>query len=195
MEALQKSNKLPKDIPVIPIENIRNFQYGLIGDYRTGNLKYDDIERRTYLEAQQWAVNQRIKSQKEWRLAVRSPNFPSDIYKSPDRGYKEFTTWPEFLQSSHGLIPEIKRKDFIKIQKNGYRSVPVISKTHWDFLAKQNLIPLDIPTNLHKVYKEFTGWSDFLGNKIKGKASLKEISFSLGAFTFFISQNSRENRF
>ena len=58
--------------------------------------------------------------------------------------------------------------------KKWARSIPVVSKSHWEFLVRQNLIPLDIPTNFNQVYDEFSSWSD-LGNKIKGKAYLKKV--------------------
>ena len=189
----RKSNKLPKDIPSNPDREYKKLSvWTNWGDFLgTGNLKYDEINRRTYLEAQKWAVSQGIKSQKEWRLAVESPDFPSDIYKSPDRGYREFKSWPEFLQNFTRLNNRYQKKRSYKDTKKWARSVPVISSTHWEFLAKQNLIPLDIPTNLHTVYKEFSGWSNFLGNKIKGKASLKETVLAL-ELSQFLSIKTQE---
>ncbi len=183
----RKSNELPKDIPSNPDREYKKLlQWTNWSDFLgTGNLRYDEVKRRSYLEAQKWATSQGIKSQKEWRLAVGSPDFPNDIYKSPDKGYKEFTTWPEFLQTFTRLSTRNQKKRSYKDAKEWAQSVPVISKTHWDFLAKQNLIPLDIPTNLNTVYKEFLSWSDFLGNRIKGKASLKETVLALELSNFF----------
>lgn len=189
----RKDYKLPEDIPSNPDREYKKLSvWNNWSDFLgTGNLKYNEIVRRTYLEAQKWAINQGIKSQKEWRLSVQSPDFPSDIYKAPDRGYEEFTTWPEFLQNFTRLNIRNQRKRSYKDTKKWARSVPVISSNHWKFLAKQNLIPLDIPTNVHTVYKDFRGWSDFLGNKIKGKASLKETVLAL-ELSHFLSVKTQE---
>lgn len=177
----RKDNKLPKDIPSNPDREYKKLLVWINwGDFLgTANLKSKDIKRRTYIEAQQWVISQGIKSQEEWRSAIKSPNFPSDIYKSPDMGYEEFKSWPDFTQNFARLNNRHQKKRSYESTKEWARSVPVISKTHWDFLAKQNLIPLDIPLGLGQFYKEFSGWPDFLGNKIKGKASLKETVLAL----------------
>ena len=105
----RKNNKLPKDIPSNPDREYKKLSVWINwGDFLgTGNLKSKDLKRRTYIEAQQWVISQGIKSQEQWRSAIKSPNFPSDIYKSPDVGYEEFKSWPDLwpLNSPTKLFP------------------------------------------------------------------------------------------
>ena len=64
------------------------------------------------------------------------------------------------------------------------KSQPVLSTLHWQYLAKKEKIPLDIPTNL-RIYPEFKGMRLFLGNEVKGRASIKESILALELSQFF----------
>ena len=66
----RKSNELPKDIPSNPDREYKKLlQWTNWSDFLgTGNLRYDEVKRRSYLEAQKWATSQGIKSQKDcWK--------------------------------------------------------------------------------------------------------------------------------
>lgn len=189
---------LPDDIPSNPDREYKNLKEWVDMRDFLGNPNPTDkkIRRASYLEAQKWAVSQGIKTQSEWRQRCKQDDFPQNIYKAPNKGYAAFTSWPEFLKNFTRM--STRRTSNRKSPYRGFeeakawaRSQPVLSASHWQYLAKKKEIPTDIPTNL-KVYPEYRGSQDFFGNKIKGRSSIKEsvVAVELGHF-FKIEQQAK----
>jgi very-short-patch-repair endonuclease len=186
-----RKNGLPADIPSNPDREYKHLDEWVDMRDFLGNTNpsQNKIEWLSYLQAQEWAFSEGIKTQVEWRKRAKEESFPRNIYKAPDISYEEFTSWPEFLRNltrmstrrtSKGKSPYRK----FEAAQEWARSQPVLSKLHWDYLAKMNKIPLDIPTNL-KSYSEFKGMNEFLGNNVKGRASIKESIIALELSLFF----------
>ncbi len=171
----RKTRGMRNDIPTNPNREYAEQGWISWADFLgTENVKYSEITRRSYREAQKWAVSRGISTQNEWLEAVKHKDFPVDIYKSPDRGYSEFSSWGDFLKSNSRM--SIKNQEWRPFQevKKWAHNFPVLSKTHWVFLAKMDKIPRDIPTNPNQVYSEFTTWRDFLNFSVHGKSSKVE---------------------
>lgn len=109
----------------------------------------------------------------DWHAAKR----PNNIPKMPQRVYKEWTTWGEFLGTNNV---------FQKYEKGNYR--PYWEAVRWaqktcqqegltrsiDWLhyydENETIIPKDIPKNAHYHYKEdWQGWATWLGTNVGSK--------------------------
>jgi len=133
---------------------------------RANWLKYDQAAR---IAKEAGCVSR--KSFWDWHAAAR----PNNIPKMPQRVYKEWTTWGEFLGTTN---------TFQKYEKGSYRqfweAVRWAQKTcrehgltrSLDWLhyydAHEANIPADIPKNAHYHYKEeWLGWATWLGSNIE----------------------------
>lgn len=182
-----RKTKLPSDIPTNPNREYAKLGWKSWGDFLgTANTKYSDVARRSFEDVKEWARLEGIKTQREWRQRIQRDDFPSDIKKAPDKGYAEFVSWPDFLDNESRISNRrtTKWRSF-EDAKKWAQSIPVISSTHWLYLAKIDKIPRDIPTNVNQVYKEFTTWRDFLEFNIKGKSSKVETVLAIELSNFF----------
>lgn len=146
---------------------------------RANWLKYDQAARI----AREAGCTSR-KSYWDWHAAKR----PNNIPKMPQRVYKEWTTWGEFLETQNV---------FQKYEKGSYR--PFWEAVRWaqkeckekhltrsiDWLhyydENEANIPPDIPKNAHYHYKEmWQGWSVWLGTGIESKVEAAKVQ--LGVF-------------
>jgi len=135
---------------------------------RANWLKYDQASRL----AREAGCTSR-KSFWDWHAASR----PNNIPKMPQRVYKEWTTWGEFLGTTNV---------FQKYEKGSYR--PYWEAVRWaqktcklqnltrsiDWLhyydENETTIPNDIPKNAHYHYKEdWQGWATWLGSNVQAK--------------------------
>lgn len=135
---------------------------------RANWLKYDQAARI----ARENGCTSR-KSFWDWHASAR----PNNIPKMPQRVYKEWTTWGEFLGTNNV---------FQKYEKGSYR--PYWEAVRWaqkvciennlnrsiDWLhyydENESVIPRDIPKNAHYHYKEeWQGWATWLGTNIEAK--------------------------
>ncbi len=135
---------------------------------RANWLKYDQASRI----AKEAGCTSR-KSFWDWHASAR----PNNIPKMPQRVYREWTTWGEFLGTNNV---------FQKYEKGSYR--PYWEAVRWaqstcrdnsltrsiDWLhyydENEESIPRDIPKNAHYHYKEdWQGWATWLGSNIEAK--------------------------
>ena len=182
-----RKTKLPNDIPTNPNREYAKSGWESWADFLgTSNIKYSDVLWRSYDDVKEWARKEGIKTQSEWRERTKEENFPADIKKSPAAGYSEFTSWPDFLQNQSRMSNRgnTKWRSF-RDAKKWARSVPVVSRVHWSYLASVDKIPRDIPTNVNQVYPEFSTWRDFLDFNIKGKSSKIETVLAIELSNFF----------
>jgi len=116
----------------------------------------------------------KLKNMREWkRQYVKSENFPINIPKSPDYFYADngWKGWQDFLGNEWKLwMPFEQSKKFV--QKLKFKTI-----LDWKKYCKSGGKPKGIPFNPNKVYKEWTGWGDFLGAK-KFRTRGKMLSFS-----------------
>lgn len=147
---------------------------------RANWLKYDQAARI----AREAGCTSR-KSYWDWHAAARPNNMP----KMPQRVYREWTTWGEFLGTQNV---------FQKYEKGSYR--PYWEAVRWaqqtckakgltrsiDWLhfydENETTIPKDIPKNAHYHYKEsWQGWPTWLGNNIEAKIVAAQVNLAVFA--------------
>jgi hypothetical protein len=183
----RKKDDFPLDVPTNPSREYAAQGWKNWADFlNTKNIKYSEVEWKTFEEAKLWAKKEGIKDSTEWRNRVQEDDFPDDIYKSPHTQYTEFTTYPDFLGSTErrNTSRHIENVSYEKA-KEWARNFPVLSSPHWEYLSRKDIIPRNIPINLRTSYKEFKGWRDFLGFKVKSRSSIKESVLALELSWFF----------
>ena len=133
---------------------------------RANWLKYDQAAR---IAKEAGCVSR--KSFWDWHAAAR----PNNIPKMPQRVYKEWTTWGEFLGTNNTF--QIYEKGSYRQYWEAVRWAQKTCKEHkltrsLDWLhyydANEESIPNDIPKNAHYHYKEdWLGWATWLGSNIE----------------------------
>jgi hypothetical protein len=156
-----KSGKLPDDIPTSPGGLYKNKGWkgwpDFLGNKRV--VKYTKNNTRPFEECKKFVRSLGIKTDSEWQKWWKKNERPIDIPYQPERIYKEWTTWRDFL----GPLPE-RWKSFEDARKYA-QSLNLKSPREWSQLSKSKKRPNDIPANPFTTYqnKGWITWSDFLG--------------------------------
>ena len=176
---LYRKDGLPSDIPSNPNREYADKWQGW-GDWLgTGRVADKNKIYRSYQEASNWAKEQGIKKLEDWKLKTKDKDFPKDIPIVPYNTYKnDWTNWGDFLQTGYVHYKQRSRASY-EDAKSWAEKMGVLRKEDWDELSKNGLIPPEIPVNVSKFYKEWKSWSEFLGNQIKGGASITEVVIGL----------------
>lgn len=166
---LKQEGWLPHNIPRYPLEVYKD-QCATWGEFLgTGRRATFMRVYRTFDEARNWARARRLKSSTYWvALAKQEEWLPSDIPSNVRQVYKnEWTTWGDFL-GTRNVSPRSHQWRTFARARDWARAQQVTSREAWHDLARDNLLPPDIPASPQAVYvKEWSGWPDFLGKKIK----------------------------
>ena len=170
-----RKNGLPSDIPSNPNREYADEWLGW-GDWLgTGRVADKNKIYRSYQKASEWAKEQGITKLEEWRAKTKDKDFPRDIPVVPHNTYKKnWTNWGDFLQTGYVHYKQRNRVGYEEA-KTWARKMGVLRKEDWDALSTNGMMPPEIPSNIAKYYKEWKSWADFLGNQIKGGASITEV--------------------
>jgi hypothetical protein len=172
---IYRKDGLPSDIPSNPNREYKDEWIGW-GDWLgTGRVADKNKIYRGYQEASNWAKEQGITKLEEWRTRAKDKDFPKDIPVVPHNTYKkDWTNWGDFLQTGYVHYKQRTRVSY-EDAKAWAKKMGVLRKEDWDELSTNGLMPPEIPANISKFYKEWKSWSDFLGNQIRGGASITEV--------------------
>ena len=85
--------KIPLNIPLNPARSYPDEWKGWGSFLGTGRVAPQDRSFLSYAETQAWARQEGITSREEWQATRLPPNVPAN----PDRAYKEWIGWAEFL--------------------------------------------------------------------------------------------------
>ena len=131
---------------------------------------YDFLETKriykNYVEAKEFALKNKIKTQYEWYQWSKSKKIPSYFPSRPEDYYKkEWTHWKDFLNTERKFKSYIEASNYAKKNK-------IIKQKLWFKHTKSNKFPVDIPIYPNEKYKEWTNWGSFLqtgniGNRYK----------------------------
>ena len=158
------SGKKPNNIPTHPSRFYQNKGWIDIYDF-ISTEKPKIIRYLNFEEARTYARSLKLKSLKEWRLLIKENKIPENIPNSPDNKYsgEGWIDWPDFL----GNVTRVSYKR----RANFYEAKEIVKKYNlktnreWREFCKSGKRPYNIPSNPDKVYEEWNGWSDFLGNE------------------------------
>jgi len=156
---LFNQKKLPVGFPSTPNQR-----------YKEWKGWYDFLETkriyRNYVEAKEFALKNKIKTQYEWYQWSKSKKIPSYFPSRPEDYYKkEWTHWKDFLNTERKFKSYIEASNYAKKNK-------IIKQKLWFKHTKSNKFPVDIPVYPNEKYKEWTNWGSFLqtgniGNRYK----------------------------
>jgi len=106
-----------------------------------------------------------LESNQDWREFTKSGSLPSDIPASPDRVYKDWRSWGDWLGTGTPHWSDIERPAF-PIAREQARALRISSGAAWRLLSKEGkLRPKSLPSSPDKVYAKtgWISWGDWLG--------------------------------
>lgn len=94
-----KNKEIPLNIPGKPDRHYKKTsEWVSWGDFLgTNSIAPQNMIYRNYYESKQYVKLLNLKNNKEWRRYCSSGNKPIDIPSSPERVYKEWENWKEWL--------------------------------------------------------------------------------------------------
>ncbi len=171
------NNPVPEHIPKTPDKVYKNKGWINWGDFfGTGNKSFNKNTFRSFDEASKFAQNLKILSYEEWERFCRSGKRPSDIPAHPNRHYKEWTHWRNFLGTENiykdNYLSFIKARIFV-------RKLKLKNYADWRAYVRSGKRPDYIPTAPDYKYKNkgWINWGDFLGTFTIGNRYIEFLPF------------------
>jgi hypothetical protein len=129
---------------------------------------------RDFESARKFAQSLGLKGAKEWFEYCKSGK-PNDIPRNPQKVYKDWVGWGDFLDTGNTYKKEFI--DFEKVKKFA-QSLGLKGAREWHEYCKSGNKPDDIPYNVQGYYaKEWTTWGDFLSTGIIATYNKQFLSF------------------
>ena len=126
------------------------------------------IECLNYSDAKDFLKNKNFKSVNDFREWTKSKEYIKLIPKNPNRFYKE--SWKNF-NDFLSLTNRFHKRFFFDVSKakDYVMKLNIKSVKGWREYIKKNNLPVEIPTNPDREYKNkgWKGWADFLGKEDK----------------------------
>jgi superfamily II DNA or RNA helicase len=165
-----KTGQRPINIPSKPENIYKEKGWSGFGDWLgTGNVKYSEINYRSFEEAKAFVHELKLKNFKEWKVYRRSGNKPHDIPSGPDRmyaghGWKGIGDWLgtnaiyQGIKGSSKFIPHDKARVFVY-------TLNLLNEVDWKEYCQSGNKPVYIPSNPQISYKGkgWVGFDDWLG--------------------------------
>jgi superfamily II DNA or RNA helicase len=157
----------PIDIPRIAERTYKNKGWKSWGDWLgTGNVSVLLKQYRKFEEAKVFIQSLNLKSNKDWRQFIKTPEKPNDIPSNPESVYKNsgWTSWGDWLGTEKVANRLRKYRPFEEARKFVH-ALNLKGKNDWSVYSKSGLKPDEIPTNPPLIYKDYgwTSWGDWLG--------------------------------
>ena len=162
-----KSNNLPIDIPSNPQNTYKHSGWKGYGDWLgTGTIAAHKKVYLAYNKAQDIVKTLNLKSQKEWNTYCKSGNKPINIPSSPQKTYrnKGWKSMGDWLGTGYVATFNRKYKKFEEA-RSFVQGLELTGSNEWREFVNSGKIPVDIPSNPNKFYKDI-GWvnmGDWLG--------------------------------
>jgi len=163
---LSKSGKRPKNIPSNPPGTYKKDWKGwapFLGKEIKGKtgVKKDFL---SFEEAREYVRKLKLKGTNEWRKYCTSGNKPSNIPSLPDVLYN--TKWEGMSDwVGTGRKGRMRKDQFLSFDeaRSYVRKQGLTSRVEWSEFTKSDKLPKNIPKIPNIIYKEFTGFADWLG--------------------------------
>lgn len=166
-----KNTEKPDFIPISPRETYLTRGWISWMDFlNTKNNNSNIINYITYNEAKEYIKENlsNIKTQENWKDSIKEGKIPENIPNRPDRYYNNkdrgWISWSNYLDSKN--IANIN-KEFCNYKEARMYciSLNINSRTKWINFCKNDLKPVNIPSNPDKHYKNngWVSWGSFFG--------------------------------
>ena len=158
--AWSKSGTKPEDIPANPWGVYKGKGWINWRDW-LGTQKRS--RWRPFEEARQFARGLGLKNANEWAEWYKTNERPKDIPAAPARDYRDkgWISWGDWL--GHEKVHKKVFKSFTEARSFA-RNLKLNGVKEWNSWAKSDSRPDDIPFSPARVYLEWAGWGDWLGN-------------------------------
>jgi len=162
-----KSSNIPDDIPKTPRVVYKNAGFIDMGDWiGSGRKCTRDRQWFSYEKAQKIVIKFEFSNTRkyvEWHQETSPLNIPVCPYKIyKNKGWKD---WTHYLGENR--IPKKRKSKMRSFEKarTYARSLGIKSGNQWQIKYwKTHKKPGDIPLHPERIYAEWKGWKDFLGN-------------------------------
>lgn len=161
-------------------------------DSRKKNKNYLDFDdAREYMRSEM--IPSRTKFYEWYEL-----NKPKTIPRFPYRVYKEWVSWNDFLGNENEFSVKVA-KNYRDYEKAVLWAQTLALKTQpeWLVFARSGELPADIPARPDLVYKQWRGWSHWLGKTTSDIIQAKQQEAARNPAVFYIvkEQNVPDNVF
>jgi len=162
-----KSAQRPLDIPTHPHVIYKDQGWTSLGDWLgTGIIAPRLMKYREFEEARQFVRSLGLKGSNEWREYCGSGELPEDIPASPGRVYKDLG-WVNMgdWTGSGRIANRFRTFRPFEDARTFVRTLNLTGSTAWRAYCRSGQVPLDIPYNPARTYKDqgWDGWGDWLG--------------------------------
>jgi len=106
-------------------------------------------------------IGSRAQYARWWEL-----NKPNTIPKYPNRVYKDWIGWNDYLGNDNVAAVGVKRWRKFEEAMSYIHTMNINSVQQYNKMHKDGEIPDDIPSNPQLVYERWATWSHFLGSKV-----------------------------
>jgi superfamily II DNA or RNA helicase len=173
-----KSNKLPSDIPATPSTVYLSSGWNGYGDWLgTGRIANTMRRYLPFNEARKIVHGFNLMSQKDWKDFKRDGKLPIEIPTHPNEIYKTqgWISWGDWF-GTNTIATSERTFRFFNDARSYVHKLKIKSNTEWRQYCKLGKLPLDIPTNPHRTYKDsgWNGYGDWLGT---GRVHPKQIEY------------------
>jgi len=126
-------------------------------------------------EARQLIQDECISHHAEY-LRWHEYNRPRQIPKRPERVYKEFKGWNDFLGNDNKFKggKRIAQRPFVEAVAYAH-SLHLKKSSDWPSYIREHGIPNDVPSHPELYYKQWVSWPHWLGNTVSGRVAAKQI--------------------
>jgi hypothetical protein len=109
-----------------------------------------------------------MKSNTVWRIIKKQKLFPINIPKHPNKYYREWIDWSDWLG--------VKHKEHLSFEeaKKVVKAMDIKNSTEWRKIIKSQSFPMNIPKYPEAYYKEWVSWYNWTDTKPKEYLSFKE---------------------
>lgn len=139
-------------------------------------------EWMTYAQARLIMHDEDIGSRSQY-LRWHEINKPYGIPKNPNRVYKDWVGWNDFLDNDNVASMAPKRWRTIEEAMALLHPMKISSQKKYNELLKGGELPDDLPSNPKLVYDKWVTWSHYLGTKVAKKVeavkAVKEAQLTL----------------
>ncbi len=152
-----KSGKKPDDIPANPYQTYENKGWLGMGDFLgTGRIANQNRKYRSFSVAKKFVRSLKLTSQNNWAKYSKSGKRPNDIPGHPDRNYKEWKGWGDFLGTGRIANQDIEYIEYEEAEKAAHilvKKLGIKSKKEWIAAKKAGKIPDNLPTHPWIIYR------------------------------------------
>ena len=162
-----KSGKLPPDIPTNPQRTYKENGWVNFGDWLgTDSVATYHRQYRSFEEARDWVRSLGLTVTEDWHTFIRSGKLPPDIPLTPNHVYKNsgWVSMGDWLGTGN-IANFLREFRSFEEARDWVRSLGLKNVKDWLVFAKSGELPVDIPTNPQRTYKEngWVNWGDWLG--------------------------------